>query len=52
MVIEFGISKEQLIKSKLKRFEEMKPKAYQESLEPWEEKEFDELYDWLKIHNK
>lgn len=50
MVIEFSTSRNKLFDSKLHRFEEMKPRAYQESLEPWEEKEFEELYNWLQIH--
>jgi hypothetical protein len=52
MVIEFWTSKEQLIKSKRKRFEELNTMYFmQQEMNNAEVVEWNELEQWLKIHN-
>ena len=33
------------------RFDELKPRSFSQTLNSEEEIEFDELYNWLQIHN-
>ena len=51
MVIEFNIKKEGAIQKKLNRYKELKIGYFMQSLNDKEEIEFDEIEQWLKIHN-
>lgn len=51
MVLEFKIKKEGMLQKKIKRFEELKVRNFSDTLDRSEEIEFDELEEWLKIHN-
>ena len=51
MLLEFKTKKEGMLQKKLKRFDELKVKNFQDSFIGNEENEFNELEKWLKIHN-
>ena len=50
-VIEFKRGTSSLCNKKLKRYEELKVKNFQDSFMGNEENEYNELEKWLKIHN-
>lgn len=51
-VIEFkSMSKKDLIERKVKKFNEFKGKDFSDILTDSERKEYDEVYEWLIIHN-
>jgi hypothetical protein len=52
-VIQFGTSRPVLkveMNEKLRRFEELKPRSFSNTLSDAETIEFDEIYEWLQIH--
>ena len=51
MVLEFKTKKEGILQKKLKRFDELKVKNFEDAFIGNEEDEFNELAEWLKIHN-
>ena len=51
MVLEFKTKKEGIVQKKLKRYEELKVKNFQDSFMGNEENEFNQLSEWLEIHN-
>lgn len=51
MVIEFGISRNKLLESKLHRFNQLKIGYFEQNLSETEEIELNEIENWLKIHN-
>ena len=51
MVLEFKTKKEGILQKKLKRFDELKVKNFEDAFIGNEETEFNELEKWLKIHN-
>ena len=51
MVIEFNLKKEVIIQKKIKRFEELKVRYFNQTITDKEEIEFDNIEKWLKIHN-
>ena len=51
MLLEFKTKKEGILQKKKKRYEELKVKNFQDSFIGNEEDEFNELAEWLKIHN-
>lgn len=44
--------KEGLIQKKVYRFEQLKIRDFSGTITEFEEKEYDELEKWLKLHNK
>ena len=50
-VIEFKSKTSNLLEKKLKRFNELKIKNFEDSFIGNEEKEFNEIAEWLRIHN-
>ena len=50
-VIEFKSKTSRVIEKKLKRFNELKVKNFNDSFENNEKNEFNQLAEWLKIHN-
>lgn len=51
MVIEFTNKKEVIVQKKIKRFEELKVRYFNQTITDTEEIEFDDIEKWLKIHN-
>ena len=51
MLLEFKTKKEGILQKKLKRFDELKVKNFEDAFIGNEEDEFNELAEWLKIHN-
>ena len=51
MVLEFKVKKEGILQKKIKRYEELKVKNFQDSFMGNEESEFNQLSEWLEIHN-
>ena len=50
-VIEFKMGTSSICNKKLKRYEELKVKNFQDSFMGNEENEFNQLSEWLEIHN-
>jgi len=50
VVIEFNQKRDGIVQKKLKRFEELKIGYFEQNLEDYEERELDDLGEWLKIH--
>ena len=50
MVIEFSEKREGMLQKKLNRFEELKIGYFEQNLEDYEERELNDLGEWLKIH--
>lgn len=51
IVIEFTNKKDVIIQKKIKRFEELKVRYFNQTITDKEEIEFDNIEKWLKIHN-
>jgi hypothetical protein len=49
-VIEFSFGKDNLLKKKYARFDELKGKEFSDILTPSEEKEYNDLDEWFEIH--
>jgi hypothetical protein len=49
-VIEFKSRSNEVIEMKLIRFNQLKVKNFSGTLEEYEEKEFDNISKWLKVH--
>lgn len=50
-IIQFKSGTSNIIEKKLKRFNELKIKYFEDAFIGNDENEFNELEDWLKIHN-
>lgn len=51
MVLEFQTRKDDIAQKKLNRFNELKVKNFMDCLSNSEEIEFNNIAEWLKIHN-
>lgn len=51
MVLEFKSNKTNLINKKLERFNQLKIRNFSGTLEDYEERELNEVSEWLQIHN-